>query len=555
MTRDTDVAQSEAITSKILETSPVGIAVFDGDARIVRVNDRLADLLGATKAEILKGASELQEWPVYDEDGNHVPKAELPIRQAILTGKPIYNQAYQVPRNDDELFWCSLSASPIFDEDGSVAFVVVSVEDITEAKRREQVLETQTQELETVNQINRIIRDINRSLVSATTRGEIEQAVCDCIVKSGLYAFAWIGERHSSGVGLVPRARAGVDDRYFATLERLATNHPERSESWPSTMALTTGELMFEPDVAATESIPESIRAESLRLGGESAVAIPLRYDETVYAVLVVASTREAAFAERELDVLTELGESIGYAINAIQARRLLFSNSVIELEFELTNRDAVFARLSKDGDCRIQFKQMVAGRDGSLLLYCGITGATAETIESLAGEFPEIEQCRLIRKDDEETLFEFVVFSPSAVKSLMDLGGHISATVADRGVSRIRVEFPPDADVRAAVNAVRDLYPDAKLVAKRERDNPVETTREFRHKLDEQLTDRQRSALRAAYYAGYFDWPRGSTAEEIAASMGISSATFHQHLRAALRKRFSAFFGDDTDETTNLIT
>ncbi|WP_044958497.1 helix-turn-helix domain-containing protein, partial [Halarchaeum acidiphilum] len=55
-------------------------------------------------------------------------------------------------------------------------------------------------------------------------------------------------------------------------------------------------------------------------------------------------------------------------------------------------------------------------------------------------------------------------------------------------------------------------------------------------------LTDRQRAAFEAAYYGGYFEWPRDSTAEELANAMDVSAPTFHQHLRAAERKLLGEF-------------
>jgi predicted DNA binding protein len=56
-------------------------------------------------------------------------------------------------------------------------------------------------------------------------------------------------------------------------------------------------------------------------------------------------------------------------------------------------------------------------------------------------------------------------------------------------------------------------------------------------------LTDRQHAALRAAYFGGYFDWPRGSTAEEVADAMGVSSPTLHNHLRKGQRELLRVLF------------
>jgi predicted DNA binding protein len=67
-----------------------------------------------------------------------------------------------------------------------------------------------------------------------------------------------------------------------------------------------------------------------------------------------------------------------------------------------------------------------------------------------------------------------------------------------------------------------------------------------------EGLTDRQREAVVAAHNAGYFEWPRESTAEEIADAMEIASSTFHSHLRKSLSKVVTAHVnqnGDDPDD------
>jgi predicted DNA binding protein len=56
------------------------------------------------------------------------------------------------------------------------------------------------------------------------------------------------------------------------------------------------------------------------------------------------------------------------------------------------------------------------------------------------------------------------------------------------------------------------------------------------RQVLREQVTDRQWEVLQTAYHCGYFERPREHTGEEVAETLGISSATFSQHLRSALR-------------------
>ena len=58
---------------------------------------------------------------------------------------------------------------------------------------------------------------------------------------------------------------------------------------------------------------------------------------------------------------------------------------------------------------------------------------------------------------------------------------------------------------------------------------------------LDE-LTDRQLTALQRAYFGDFFEWPRPTSGDDLAESMGIARSTYHQHLRAAERKLVKAY-------------
>ncbi|GAB3027786.1 helix-turn-helix domain-containing protein [Natronobiforma cellulositropha] len=54
-------------------------------------------------------------------------------------------------------------------------------------------------------------------------------------------------------------------------------------------------------------------------------------------------------------------------------------------------------------------------------------------------------------------------------------------------------------------------------------------------------LTDRQREVLETAHEMGYFEYPKGANAGEVAAALGISRSTFSEHLAAAQRKLLDA--------------
>ena len=92
---------------------------------------------------------------------------------------------------------------------------------------------------------------------------------------------------------------------------------------------------------------------------------------------------------------------------------------------------------------------------------------------------------------------------------------------------------------------------PDAELRPKCEKDtfSPLLTESAFDGILRNRLTSRQVEILRAAYEAGYYEWPRGCIGKEAASGLGISSATFSEHVHAAERKLLALLFDPSMEQ------
>lgn len=112
-------------------------------------------------------------------------------------------------------------------------------------------------------------------------------------------------------------------------------------------------------------------------------------------------------------------------------------------------------------------------------------------------------------------------------------------------GEGRIVAEVPPDEDAGDIVDEFLAEHPDAELVARRQQPytTPLFSHREFQQVVEEELTERQRDVLSTAHEAGYYEWPREMSGEELAAELDISPPTFQQHLRSAERKLVTALF------------
>lgn len=97
-----------------------------------------------------------------------------------------------------------------------------------------------------------------------------------------------------------------------------------------------------------------------------------------------------------------------------------------------------------------------------------------------------------------------------------------------------------PDRDaLRDVLGTIREHYPRVevrRLVQSQKQDG--ENLVFFDKSL---FTDRQQEVLETAHELGYFEHPKGSNAGEVAAELGITTATFTEHLAAAQRKLFES--------------
>jgi PAS domain S-box-containing protein len=142
--RERQLERERDLTTEILDTSPVGVMVLDGDGTVRRVNDRAMSLLGVPEDELAN--YDPGDRPTYDEEGRPVAVEDHPFAEVLETGEPVYDRVLEVEQPDGERRWLSVNAEPIVD-DGEVVRVVTTGEDVTDIKRRERELESELGEI------------------------------------------------------------------------------------------------------------------------------------------------------------------------------------------------------------------------------------------------------------------------------------------------------------------------------------------------------------------------------------------------------------------------
>ncbi|MFT4921324.1 MAG: putative DNA binding protein [Haloarculaceae archaeon] len=370
------------------------------------------------------------------------------------------------------------------------------------------------------------VDEVGEALSAASTREGIEHAVCELLVDGSAYSAAWITEQERRRDRIVVRTHAGAD--------------PDRFEGASDTalirQALQTGRVLVAPDR------PRPTAAERGLLA-----AIPLVHGETNYGALVVRADSRSAFDDPERTLLADLGRRTGLTITATERRQLLFGDTVVSLTFQYD--DSVLVDVSSRLDCTLALEGIVAADAHAILCFLTVQDAPAERVLEAMTETDDLGDARLIRSYDDGGLLEVVIEDNSPILPLTERGGTVTEISVRNGEATLVAELAPNVDVRALVNDLKRQFPSTELRSKQEVTPTEQTPSGFRESMDERLTEKQQSVLRAAYHAGYFEWPRGSTAEELAESMDVSSPTLHNHLRRAQQKLLSAFFnGSDAD-------
>ncbi|PSP55364.1 PAS sensor protein [Halobacteriales archaeon QS_1_67_19] len=530
---ETDSGVSGARMRELTNAFPDVAFILDEDGRYLEV-------LSGPETESLRAVDQEQLIGKRIHDAFDDAEAERYLEhiRTTLESGTVETIEYRTETETGER-WYEGRTAPLRDAiDGRDAVVWVA-RDVTDRRGYERKLAQRRDELARLNRINELINSTLQSLIEATNREEIERAVCEELADSPFYQFAWTGPAWVKDERMRPSVVAGIDrDELVELLD--ATNAVPRPDN-SFVHVLTENESVVIHDVADSTRISDREREAMLDLGMSSAALVPLTYGDTNYGVLAISGGYPNAFGDGELAGLEALAEIVGFVINAVQNRNLIFSDSAVELTFRVEDSDSAFGRLSADLDCRVELEGIVPASEDRLIEYVSLTGAPTDAVLDRAAEMDAFETYRVVHEDGEECLLETEP-AWSGVDQLVQAAAVVKSAIAENGDVTFVSEAPSETEVRNVVERLREMYPDVELTGKREVDRPVRTMQEMRQTIADALTDKQQSALRAAYFAGYYEYPRESTAEEVAASLGITSPTLHQHLRAAQCKLVGAF-------------
>ncbi|WP_326494480.1 bacterio-opsin activator domain-containing protein [Natronomonas gomsonensis] len=518
------LAESPRLARTVLSTIDDVVYVIGDDGRFWFWNECLAETTGYTYEEI----GEMNPRDFIPEDQyEYVPGLmqsiggidDRRVRVDILTA-----EGERIPHEFD--------GTTFEDPETGRSFRCGIARDISKRLEREQKIRRQRDELATLNRLNTLLFETTQEVIRTGNEGPIMQILCEHAVESDIYRCAWVGQRERGAVRFTCVASEGFEGDcetiqtdemtngggYEIIREAINTDNPKVSICRdPSTVQWL--ETEHEDDI-------------------ESLAAVPLGHGDTVYGCLVLGTKRPNAFSSREQTALAVLGHMLGTVLHAARTQELVSATSVVELEFEATHGEHLPLFFGSDIDGTLSLEGSVPGSEG-WILYLSVEGVDPASAADALRATTAVERTRVITDGSTSGRLE-VVFSPPSLPDVVSAAGATlqEATLTPDG-ARFVVEAPTDSDISHIVDHINEKYPEVDLLATRKRDRDPAMIPQPGSILDE-LTPRQREVLEVAYRAGYFDWPRESTAEEVADALKLARPTVHAHLRKGVLRILS---------------
>lgn len=507
-----------------LDEAPIGISISDAeqpDNPLIYVNDAFERLTGYAEEDVIG----LNCRFLQGEDTAEAPVKEL--RESIQADEPVTVELVNY-RRDDTPFWNEVTVAPLRDDTGEVRNYVGFQVDVTERKEAELALSEERERLDRlVDRINGLLADVTELLMQGVDREETERAILDRIASTEAYAAAWIGEPDLSREVLYTSSAAG----FPSSIDDLSI---DLDSSMPPARA-------YEDKVVVTGDVA-TLPAFDIEGAADQFAAVPLIYGDATYGVLAVVGVEADALDDRELVVIESVGRTIATAINAAQSRRGLTANDLVELEFSIADTAFFPIALADHWDCRLELRGSTTTNDGQLRLFLEAEAG----LPAQAGPVDPVESVVSVTRigGEDAAHFELDLEPGSVFDRLAERGAEVRSLTADPGTAELEVALPQETGGRVILELLEERFDGVELLSYQERERRPRSRAEFVAEFEDDLTERQATALRSAFYSGYYDEPRTTSGDELAAAMDVSRPTFHQHLRAAERKLLAAVLG-----------
>lgn len=308
LTDFTVLRQGENLLRLFFDLPFIGMAESDPDTRRwLRCNDRLCDILGHSRSQLLQKTWDGMTHP--DDVAADLAQFER-AKRGEIDG---YTMDKRFIRADGSTVHVAMDIRAVRRPDGSIERFVCTVQDITGRKQQEQNLRQQ-------RDLYAALSATNEAIVRFRERDAIFARICEAAVDKAGFAFAWVGLVDPADRSIRPVARHGDDRGYIDNLQLSAD--PSRPEGHGTTaLAISQGSHQIVNDIAGSEQMVPwhalAAYADARALG-----TFPIRQGGSVIGVLKLYAREQDYFDADIVKLLDEMVDDVSYALDNLENDR-----------------------------------------------------------------------------------------------------------------------------------------------------------------------------------------------------------------------------------------
>lgn len=132
----------------LLDAIPVAVSLVAADGRLIRFNNRAADLWGMAPRASEDGQRFCGSYQAFSSNGEVLPLCEMPVAEVLRTGEPVRNRELEIERPDGTRATVLINIEPLRDKDEKLIGAISCFQDITERALAERALLRSQQDVE-----------------------------------------------------------------------------------------------------------------------------------------------------------------------------------------------------------------------------------------------------------------------------------------------------------------------------------------------------------------------------------------------------------------------
>lgn len=266
-------------------------------------------------------------------------RVEREWRETRASGR--FDSTYRIVLPGGRVRWIHDRGAVVRDAGGRPERVDGIARDITQFKLQEQ-------RIERLNRVYAVLSGINAAIVRIRDRQELFEEACRIAVEHGGFGIAWVGRYDPERLEITPVASAGLqeDDPLRATPLQLQDGTP-RNRGLIARM-IAERRPVFSNDITLEPEVGGDRRAEAIRRGYRSLIALPLMAEGSLVGNLSLFAKEPDFFNEDELKLLTDLAGDVSFALDHIAKEERLNYLAYFDAVSGLPNRTLFNDRLEQ---------------------------------------------------------------------------------------------------------------------------------------------------------------------------------------------------------------